>query len=157
MSVNPPCFTREDHQFMRLALDMAGDAGRIGEVPVGAVLVRAGKVICGAANMSINEYDASAHAEVRVIRDAGRFLGNYRLKDCTLYVTLEPCCMCAGAIIHARLARVVFGARDPRTGAAGSQFNLLPHPAHNHQPLVEGGLMEEECGALLKDFFAHRR
>lgn len=157
MSLNPPCFTRDDHRFMQMALDMAEDAAKAGEVPVGALLVRQGHVVCGAANMPINEYDASAHAEIRAIRDGGRFLGNYRLVDCTLYVTLEPCCMCAGAIIHARLSRVVFGAKDPRTGAAGSQFQVLPHPAHNHQPIVEGGLMAQECADLLKSFFASRR
>jgi len=157
MSLNPPCFTQDDHRYMGVALALAQDAARNGEVPVGAVLVRGDHMICGAANMPISEYDMTAHAEICVLRNAGRMLGNYRLPGCTLYVTLEPCCMCAGAIIHARLDRVVYAASDPRTGAAGSQFNLLPNPAHNHQPIVEGGLRAEESAAILKSFFAAKR
>ena len=142
---------------MGLALELAQDAARVGEVPVGAIIVRDGHVVCGAANAPITEYDPSAHAEIRAIREAGRQLGNYRLPGCTLYVSLEPCCMCAGAIIHARLARVVFAASDPRTGAAGGCFHILPHAAHNHHPVVEGGLLAEQSAAILKQFFARRR
>lgn len=150
-------FTQADEQFMNVALQLAAAAGESGEVPVGAVVVRGGHVVAGAANAPINEHDPSAHAEIRAIREAARLLGNYRLPGCTLYVTLEPCCMCAGAIIHARLQRLVYGASDGRTGAAGSRFELLPNPAHNHQPVVEGGLLADASAALLKAFFAARR
>lgn len=150
-------FTAADHQFMGVALALARSAASDGEVPVGAVLVRNGRVMAGAANRPISDTDPCAHAELLVIREAARMLGNYRLPGCSLYVTLEPCVMCAGAIIHARLERVIFAASDPKTGAAGGCFELLPHVAHNHQPMIQGGLRADESTALLKQFFAARR
>jgi tRNA(adenine34) deaminase len=146
-----------DAAFMREALALAGRAERHGEVPVGALVVQGDDVVGRGFNRTIGLRDASAHAEIIAIREAGATLDNYRLTGCTLYVTLEPCCMCAGAVIHARLARVVYGASDSKTGAAGSVFQLLPHPAHNHQPEVSGGCLAEESSVLLRNFFRARR
>lgn len=146
-----------DTHWMRRALALAQQAALEGEVPVGAVLVKDGKLIAEGYNRPIAENDPSGHAEMRVLREAGKALGNYRLPDTTLYVSLEPCPMCAGALVHARVARVVFAAADPRTGAAGSVFNLLQNEALNHRCEVEGGLLAEESGALLQDFFRRRR
>ncbi|MFO6419389.1 tRNA adenosine(34) deaminase TadA [Hylemonella sp. W303a] len=152
-----------DQDYMRLALDQARLAAQAGEVPVGAVLVQQGsrggadRVLATAHNTPIADHDPTAHAEMRALRSAGSVLGNYRLDDCTLYVTLEPCPMCAGAMLHARLKRVVYGAADPKTGAAGSVLNLFAHPQLNHQTEVRGGLLAEDCGALLQDFFLQRR
>jgi len=143
--------------FMREALVLAGEAGRVGEVPVGAVVVKEGRVIGRGYNRPITTADPTAHAEIVALREAASALGNYRLPGCELYVTLEPCAMCVGAMVHARLSRVVFGARDPKTGACGSIVDL-PAIAHwNHHGLFEGGVLGEECGALLRDFFAGRR
>ncbi len=143
---------------MKRALELAQRAEAEGEVPVGAVLVREGQVIGEGWNRPIGERDPSAHAEIMALRDAGRRAGNYRLPGTTLYVTLEPCPMCAGAIVHARVSRVVFGASDPRTGAAGSVFDLLPSDSRfNHFTAVEGGLLAVDCGELLRAFFRARR
>ena len=144
--------------FMVRALELACRAAADGEVPVGAVLVRDGQVVGEGWNRPIGSDDATAHAEVQALRDAGARLGNYRLPGTTLYVTLEPCVMCAGALVHARVARVVYGAADPKGGAAGSVFDLLPSDARfNHRVACEGGLMAEECGELLRAFFRERR
>lgn len=128
------------------------------EIPVGAVLVdAAGKLVAEGWNRNINEHDPSAHAEIVAMRRAGQALGNYRLTGCTLYITLEPCAMCAMAMIHARIARVVFAAFDPKTGAAGSVFTLLNDPRHNHKIEVEGGILAEEAGQMLSDYFRQKR
>jgi len=148
----------EDEHWMRHALALARRAEAEGEVPVGAVLVRDGEPIGEGWNRPIGEHDPSAHAEIMALRAAGKAVGNYRLPDSTLYVTLEPCPMCAGAIVHARVTRVVFGASDPRTGAAGSVFDLLPSDARfNHRTACEGGLLADEAGELLRAFFRARR
>ena len=144
-----------DH--MRLALSQAQRAWELGEVPVGAVVVRAGEVIATGFNQPIAHHDPSAHAEIMALRAAAAALGNYRLPGCELYVTLEPCVMCAGAMLHARLARVIYGAADPKTGAAGSVLNLFAQPQLNHQTELIGGVLAQDCGQLLKDFFAERR
>ena len=139
------------------ALALACAAGERGEVPVGAVVVRDGVIIGRGGNAPIVGSDPTAHAEIAALRDAARALGNYRLPDCELYVTLEPCAMCAGAIMHARLARLVYGARDPKTGACGSVVDLLDNPRLNHHTGVTGGVRAAECGLLLSEFFAARR
>lgn len=146
-----------DLQFMRLALELARQAGAADEVPAGAIVVRDGEVIGRGFNRPIGGHDPTAHAEIMALRDAARHAGNYRLVDCTLYVTLEPCVMCAGAIMHARIARVVFGACDPKTGACGSVVDLFGEDRLNHHAAVEGGVLAEECGAMLSSFFAARR
>lgn len=143
---------------MREALACAREAEAAGEVPVGAVIADAtGAVIARAANAPIARNDATAHAEMLALRAAGRALGNYRLPGCVLYVTLEPCAMCVGALVHARVARIVYGAADPKTGACGSVFQLAASPKMNHRIDVAGGVLVEECGALLKRFFEARR
>ena len=147
----------DDLQFMAAALALAKQAGAAGEVPIGAVLVRQGKIVAAAANAPIGSHDPSAHAEVLALRAAGQALANYRLPDTTLYATLEPCAMCAGALIHARIARLVFGARDPQRGAAGSAFDLFKHESANHRVEVVGGVLADECGATLREFFRERR
>ena len=146
-----------DIEFMRLAIEQAERAGRAGEVPVGAVLVRDNEVVARGANGPIGAHDPTAHAEIEALRAAGRALGSYRLTGTTLYVTLEPCAMCAAAIVHARVQRLVFGAWDPRVGAAGSVMNLFTQPALNHRVDAFGGVLMDECAALLKSFFATRR
>jgi len=146
-----------DHQFMRLAIEQAQLAAQSGEVPVGAVLVRDGQVISKAFNRPIANHDPSAHAEMLALREAALLEENYRIPGSTLYVTLEPCAMCSGAMLHARISRVVFGASDPKTGAAGSVLDLFASKQINHQTSVEGGVMGEECGQLLRDFFKERR
>ena len=146
-----------DHQFMQPAIEQAQLAAVAGEVPVGAVLVRDGQVIAKAFNKPIGNHDPSAHAEMLALREAAKTEGNYRLPGSTLYVTLEPCVMCAGAILHARVDRVVFGAPDPKTGAAGSVLDVFSSKQINHQTSVEGGVMSEECGQLLRSFFKERR
>jgi tRNA(adenine34) deaminase len=148
---------RADEHWMRRALDLASRAEQVGEVPVGAVLVLGGEAVGEGWNHNINANDPSAHAEVQALRDAGRRLGNYRFPGATLYVTLEPCVMCAGAIVHARIARVVYGATDPKTGAAGSMFDTLVSDRHNHRVAVDGGLLAAEAGDLLRTFFRSRR
>lgn len=149
--------TPQDHHFMEQALLLAKQAEQHGEIPVGAVLVYKGKIIGRGWNHSITSHDATGHAEIMALRDAGRHIGNYRLTDTTLYVTLEPCPMCAGATVHARVSRLVFGAFDPKTGAAGSVFNLTCDDRLNHQLDVEGGVEHERCSELLSEFFRNRR
>jgi len=151
-----------DEQAMRIALDQAHNAWLVGEVPVGAVILRddadgVPQVVATGYNRPITTTDPTAHAELVALRHAAHLLGNYRLPDCTLVVTLEPCAMCAMALIHARFKRVVFGARDPKTGAAGSVVDLFALPQLNHQTRVAGGCLEDECGTLLREFFAERR
>ena len=146
-----------DRHFMQQALDQAKLAAAAGEVPVGAVLVRDGQVISTGFNQPITNSDPSAHAEMMALRAAASDESNYRLPGTTLYVTLEPCTMCAGAMLHARVDRVVFGATDPKTGAAGSVLNVFSEKQINHQTVVEGGIMGEECGQILRDFFKERR
>lgn len=142
---------------MQLALAQARLAWQAGEVPVGAVVVREGAVIASGHNRPITASDPSAHAEMVALRAAAQAVGNYRLPDCEVFVTLEPCAMCAMALLHARVRRVVFGAADPKTGAAGSVLNLFALPALNHQTTLQGGIEAEACGQILKDFFAARR
>ena len=146
-----------DERFMREALVLARRAEAAGEVPVGAVLVKDGAIIGSGWNHPIGAHDPTAHAEIAVLRTAAATLGNYRLLDTTLYVTLEPCAMCAGAMVHARVKRLVYGAADPKAGAAGSVFNLAQAAPLNHRLEVEAGVLAEECGELLKVFFARRR
>jgi tRNA(adenine34) deaminase len=146
-----------DADFMQLALAQAAQAGAAGEVPVGAVLVHQGQVVATGRNAPIGGNDPTAHAEMAALRGAAQALGNYRLDDCELFVTLEPCAMCSGAMLHARLKRVVFGAPDPKTGAAGSVINLFANPQLNHQTLLHGGVLADECGAMLQAFFQQRR
>ena len=143
---------------MQAAIELAHEAGRCGEVPVGALVVSADGIVVGRGfNQPILRHDPTAHAEVMALRSAAEVLGNYRLPGCTLYVTLEPCAMCSGAIMHARIGRVVFGASDPKTGVAGSVIDLFAETRLNHHARVEGGLMAGECGGILSDFFAARR
>jgi len=146
-----------DTIYMQQAISQAHNAWALGEVPVGAVVVKDGQVVATGFNQPIGTHDPTAHAEIMALRAAAEILGNYRLPGCELYVTLEPCVMCAGAMMHARLARVVFGAPDPKTGACGSVVNLFEQEKLNHHTEVTGGVMAEECGALLKEFFAERR
>jgi len=168
-----------DEEYMREALRLAELAAQAGEVPVGAIVVKDGEIIGRGSNAPISRHDPSAHAEIAALRDAAQRVGNYRLVGCELFVTLEPCVMCVGAMFHARIARVVFGAADPKTGAAGSVFNLFgdfPHPPTtgsgqakpptggegavirlNHHASVEGGVLANECGKVLSNFFAARR
>lgn len=143
--------------WMQRALELARQAEAEGEVPVGAVLVKDDQILGEGWNAPIGEHDPSAHAEIRALRNAATRLGNYRLLDTTLYVTLEPCVMCAGAIVHARVKRVVYGAADPKTGAAGSVFDILNSEQHNHRVQISSGILEQECSTLLKEFFQTRR
>lgn len=147
----------QDRYWMAEALALARKAGREGEVPIGAIIVKGGELVGKGWNRNIGMNDPSAHAEIMAMRDAGKKLENHRLPGCRLYVTLEPCPMCAGAMIHARLERVVYGADDPKTGAAGGRFEILSDPAHNHTVKVNGGCLAEESAALLRDFFRMRR
>ena len=142
---------------MRAALDLASEAAAAGEVPVGAVVVKDGEVIGRGYNRPITTSDPTAHAEIIALREAARSLGNYRLTGCELYVTLEPCAMCVGAMVHARLARVVYGAADPKTGACGSIIDLPGLATFNHHGRFEGGVLADECSGVLKRFFAERR
>lgn len=146
-----------DPDFMARALELARQARAAGEVPVGAVVVRNRQIIGEGWNRPISTHDPTAHAEIIALRAAAHALGSYRLLDTTLYVTLEPCAMCAGAMIHARVKRLVYGSSDPRAGASGSIFNVTQHPALNHRIDCEGGLLSDECGELLRAFFAARR
>ena len=146
-----------DTAFMRRALELAQRAGKEGEVPVGAVVVLDGSIVGEGWNRPISAADATSHAETEAIRAACRTQANYRLTGATLYVTLEPCAMCVGAMFHARVARVVFGAPDPKTGAAGGVINLFAEARLNHHATVEGGVLAEECGTLLREFFGVRR
>jgi len=149
--------TEEDVMWMRHALTLADKAESIGEVPVGACVVLNGELIGEGFNTPITDNDPSAHAELRAVKEAAAAVQNYRLIDATLYVTLEPCSMCAGMLVHARVKRVVFGAKDAKTGAAGSVMNLLQHPALNHQLEIVSGVLAEECANKLSDFFRKRR
>ena len=142
---------------MQIALDLALKAAENNEVPVGALIVKNNKIIGRGANSPIRLSDPTAHAEIIAMREAATFLGNYRLVDCTLYVTLEPCAMCSGAMQHARIAKLVYGANDPKTGACGSVIDLMNEPKLNHHTQVIGGVMAHECGAVLSDFFKQRR
>lgn len=146
-----------DEYYMREALSMARSAECLGEVPVGAVVVREGIIVGRGFNSPIGESDPTAHAEIAALRDAARNLENYRLPGCELFVTLEPCAMCAGAILHSRIARVVYGARDPKTGVHGSVVDLFAVERLNHHTRVEGGVLADECSQLLSSFFASRR
>ena len=146
-----------DIDWMRQALAEARRAGEAGEVPVGAVLVKDGKRIATGRNAPVAQHDPSAHAEIAALRAGAAAVGNYRLDGCELFVTLEPCAMCAGAMLHARLARVVYGAPDPKTGAAGSVLDLFAQPQLNHRTRVQGGVLAEDCSAVLQDFFQRRR
>jgi len=162
---------RTDEAYMRHALELAQKAATVGEVPVGAVVVKDGEIVGRGFNAPIARHDPSAHAEIAALRDAAQRIGNYRLVGCELFVTLEPCVMCVGAMFHARIARVVFGAPDYKTGAAGSVLDLFgnfPHPnpppggeraniSFNHHATLQGGVLAEECGKILTDFFAMRR
>lgn len=149
--------TQRDEALMRMALDLARRGQALGEVPVGALVVLDGEIIGEGFNAPISRHDPTAHAEIQAMRAAAQCVDNYRLVGASLYVTLEPCAMCAGAIMHARIARVVFGAADPKTGACGSVINLFAEQRLNHHAEVVGGVLVEECGALLKDFFKARR
>lgn len=146
-----------DLDYMQLALNLAQQAAIKGEVPVGAIVVKDGMVIGRGSNAPIAKHDPTAHAEITAMREAATYLGNYRLVDCTLYVTLEPCAMCSGAMQHARIAKLVYGASDPKTGACGSVVNLMAEPKLNHHTEVVGGILAIECGAVLSDFFRQRR
>jgi tRNA(adenine34) deaminase len=147
----------DDAAYMREALVLARQAWAEGEVPVGAVVVKDGEIIGRGFNRPISGHDPTAHAEIQALRAAAQHVGNYRLPGCALYVTIEPCTMCAGAIIHARIARVVYGARDAKTGAHGSVVDLFAEPKLNFHAEVLGGVLAEECGKMLSDFFAERR
>ncbi len=146
-----------DIAFMQQAHELASLAAKNGEVPVGAIVVKDGEIIGRGSNAPISLQDPTAHAEIQALRQAAMYLGNYRLIDCTLYVTLEPCAMCAGAIQHARFKKLVYGARDPKTGACGSVIDLMGEAKLNHHTEVIGGVLAEQCGVLLTDFFKLRR
>ena len=150
-----PGLTDKNH--MQIALELASQAAAAGEVPVGALVVKDGVIIGRGYNAPISLHDPSAHAEIQAMRDAAQTLGNYRLVGCTLYVTLEPCAMCCGAIQHARIARLVYGASDPKTGACGGVINLMTELRLNHHTEVTGGVLAVECGTMLTQFFAGRR
>ncbi len=142
---------------MQHALKLAKDAMAIGEVPVGAVVVREGVIVGEGCNRPISSVDPTSHAEIMALRDAATRIGNYRLNDCTLYVTLEPCMMCAGAIFHARISRLVYGAKDPKTGVCGSVMDVFADPRLNHHAAVTSGVLEESCANILRHFFSERR
>lgn len=146
-----------DQTYMQLALALAGEAASMGEVPVGAIVVKEGVIIGRGSNAPIQSHDPTAHAEIVAIREAAKHLKNYRLTDCTLYVTLEPCAMCAGAIQHARIARLVYGASDAKTGACGSVVNLMTESKLNHHTEVTAHILSEDCGTLLTNFFRAKR
>jgi tRNA(adenine34) deaminase len=147
----------QDLSMMKIAMDLAQEAAAAGEVPVGAIVVKDGQIIGRGSNAPIGLHDPSAHAEIQALRDAAKNIGNYRLVDCTLYVTLEPCAMCTGAIQHARISRLVYGASDAKTGACGSVVNLMAETKLNHHTEVTSGVMAEETASLLSSFFKERR
>jgi tRNA(adenine34) deaminase len=147
----------QDLSMMKIAMNLAQEAAAAGEVPVGAIVVKDGQIIGRGSNAPIGLHDPSAHAEIQALRDAAKKIGNYRLVDCTLYVTLEPCAMCTGAIQHARISRLVYGASDAKTGACGSVVNLMAETKLNHHTEVTGGVMAEETASLLSSFFKERR
>ena len=146
-----------DETLMQAAVNEARAAAAAGEVPIGAVVVTGGEIVAHGQNRVLRDVDPTAHAEIIAMRTAAKAIGNYRLIDCELFVTLEPCAMCAGAMIHARLGRLVYGAADPKAGAAGSVLEVLNHPRLNHQTIVTSGVLAEDCGALLREFFRERR
>jgi tRNA(adenine34) deaminase len=146
-----------DLEYLQAAIAQANAAQEAGEVPVGAVIVRDGEIIATGRNRMITDHDPTAHAEIAALRAAGIALGNYRLEGCDLYCTLEPCAMCAGAILHARIRRLVYAASDPKAGACGSVLGVMNHPQLNHRVEVASGLLAEECGAILTAFFRSRR
>ena len=146
-----------DAKYMSMAMELARQAWQAGEVPVGAIVALNDEIVGRGFNQPITQHDPSAHAELMALRDAGRRIGNYRLPECVLYVTLEPCVMCAGAIMHARIKRIVYGAPDPKTGAAGSVVNLFQEMRLNHHTEIEGGVLAAECGELISGFFKERR
>ena len=149
--------TATDTDYMQIALDLARQAALNGEVPVGAIVVKNGVVIGCGSNAPISLQDPTAHAEIIAMREAAQYIGNYRLVGCTLYVTLEPCAMCSGTIQHARVAKLIYGASDPKTGACGSVINLMNEPKLNHHCEVISGVLAQECGAVLTEFFKQRR
>ena len=149
--------TPSDTTFMQMALELAKQAALNGEVPVGAIVVKDNVIIGRGSNTPIGLHDPTAHAEIMAMREAAAHLGNYRLVDCILYVTLEPCAMCSGAMQHARIAKLIYGASDPKTGACGSVINLMNEPKLNHHTEVVGGILAVECGAVLSEFFKQRR
>ncbi|MBM3359885.1 MAG: tRNA adenosine(34) deaminase TadA [Betaproteobacteria bacterium] len=152
------CFmTDEDLKFMKLALGLAKKAKLKNEVPVGALIVWNGEIIGQGMNTSISDHDPTSHAEINAIREAAKAIKNYRLKDCAIYVTLEPCAMCVGAIQHARIEKIIYGAPDPKTGACGSMIDLISVKEINHHAEAIGGILEKECGQILKDFFLSKR
>ncbi|HBA09822.1 MAG: tRNA adenosine(34) deaminase TadA [Methylotenera sp.] len=157
MTSNTANSLEQDQAFMSIALALAGQAAIAGEVPVGAIVVKDGEIIGRGSNAPIGSHDPSAHAEIQAMRNAAKNLGNYRLVDCTLYVTLEPCAMCAGAIQHARIARLVYGANDLKTGACGSVVDLMGEQKLNHHTQVISGILADECGKVLSNFFSERR
>jgi len=157
IAINPQQDQQQDQQFMQRAVELAHKAEAINEIPVGAVVVYQGQIIGEGFNQSITLNDPSAHAEMLAIRQAGKTLNNYRLLDCTLYVTLEPCSMCAGLLVHSRIKRLVFSAHDLKTGAAGSVFNVVASNKLNHQIEVSTGIMAEQCSTMLSAFFKRRR
>ncbi len=157
MPQSPESARQQDIGFMQMALQQAADAAAAGEIPVGAVVVKDGMVVGAGRNSPVRSMDPTAHAEIVALRAAAHALGNYRLEDCTLYVTLEPCAMCSGGILHGRLKRLVFAAADPKTGCAGSVVNLFAQAQLNHHTQVEAGLLAEDSSALLQDFFRHKR
>jgi tRNA(adenine34) deaminase len=157
MTSNTANSLEQDQAFMSIALALAGQAAIAGEVPVGAIIVKDGEIIGRGSNAPIGSHDPSAHAEIQAMRNAAKNLGNYRLVDCTLYVTLEPCAMCAGAIQHARIARLVYGANDLKTGACGSVVDLMGEQKLNHHTQVISGILADECGKVLSNFFSERR
>jgi len=146
-----------DEQFMKLALQEAQKSQEMNEVPVGAIIIMNGEVISKSHNKSISQNDPTSHAEINALRNAANKVGNYRLTGATLYVTLEPCAMCYGAIVHSRIPRLVFGAYDPKTGVCGSSIKLHEQECFNHTPEIVGGVLEEDCSLILKDFFKERR
>jgi tRNA(adenine34) deaminase len=149
--------TDEDLKFMKLALGLAKKAELKNEVPVGALIVRNGEIIGQGMNTSISDHDPTSHAEINAIREAAKAIKNYRLKDCAIYVTLEPCAMCVGAIQHARIEKIIYGAPDPKTGACGSMIDLISVKEINHHAEAIGGILEKECGQILKEFFLSKR
>ena len=150
-------YLQKDIDYMQLALGLALEAANNGEVPVGAIIVKNDVIIGRGSNAPIGLHDPTAHAEIIAMREAAQHLGNYRLVDCTLYVTLEPCVMCSGAMQHARIAKLVYGASDPKTGACGSVINLMSEPKLNHHTEVISGILAAECGTMLTEFFKQRR
>jgi tRNA(adenine34) deaminase len=147
----------QDEKWMQRALDEAKAAGVAGEVPVGAVIVKQGELVAIGQNRNVRDHDPSAHAEIVALRSAGARLGNHRLEACEMYVTIEPCAMCAGALVHARVKRLVYGAKDTKAGAVESVLSVLNHPRLNHQMQVSGGVLEEECSEMLREFFRAKR